>query len=272
MLLALLAAGPAGALPAPEHGERELAQLRQRIRASQQAIQATQAELAPRIARHRADQARARARIEHAADRGEAAHAFQIYTAAYAARLDAQLRGVTAILSSLVRMQVDTRRLVRTSASTNPGERDDPERRFLEDQLQGLAGATRELAVRLERREEGAAVGDVLHTSWESRVELDALTQAVGRDHVVTLGRRLDGLVDRVRERFGELRRERDELGRIVAEFSATLPPALRRPPAVEPTPRHEALPRCEPVSSRVMSCRTGLRQPPLAQASSRRR
>lgn len=278
--LGLLLAGPVAARPAPERAEPqrtelpaadpEQAELRERIRQSQQAIRATQAGLTPRIARHRAEQARARRRLADAASRREAARALGDYALAYRARLDAQLGGATAILSSLVRMQVDTRRLLRRAASAERAGEAGGEKewnRFFEAQLHGVAAASRLLAERLDRQPEGAAAGDVLYESWDSRnarSSLTALIEAVGGDHAAALEHTLEELVDRVRTRFRVLRRERGELRRIVALLDRQQGAARRvassqasRASASGRPRREHAFARCEPVSSIVWTCRT---------------
>jgi len=270
-LFGLLLAGPVLALPPPERAGLERAELRERIRHSQQSIRATQVELMPRVARHRAAQALARRRLADAASRGEVARALADYAVAYRARLDAQLGGAAAILSSLVRMQVNTRRLLRSlrsAASTKRSgiersEVEEESRHVFEAQLQGVAAASRLLADRLDRQPEGAVAGDVLYESWDSRKarsSLTSLAEFVGRDHAATLERKLDELVDRVRARFRALRRERGELRRIIAQLSREH--AVRRvasSPASVPLPqrREHAFARCEPVSPSVWSCRT---------------
>jgi len=228
LLLALLAGGPTG--PAAGQGrERALEQIPElmgRILDSQAEIRAREAELEPVVASHEVELADARRGIENAEGEQGAAEAVVRYVEAYAARLEAQEEGLRSIEHAVVRMRADARELVRAADTLRSASQPSAEdrREFLEGHFQGVAAGTAELAGRLDREEEAAAAGSVLHASWASQGALDlpqlALPQPalprLGPEGATAFARKAEALYARYQARASQLRSERRTVRRLL--------------------------------------------------------
>jgi hypothetical protein len=155
--------------------------------------------------------------IDAAGSESEAAEALVEYVEAYAGRLEAQETGLRSIEASVVRMRADARDLLRAAKAAGGG-REEPEVRqtFFQDQFQGVASATGELANRLERGEEAATTGAVLHASWASYGALDLPLPELGPDGAATFARKVEGLYARFQARSNQLRAERRAVRRLL--------------------------------------------------------
>ncbi len=273
VILGLFLAAPAAARPQGAAAPRSVAEIQERLVASQQAIEAVRSRLAPSLERLRKVRAEARRKVERAGSRRDARRALDAYAGACTAQIDGQLDGVASILTSLVRMRVDARRLAQAAARARPAAEERAAwTRFLAEQLQGVAEATAVLAARLERPAEGAAAGEVLAGSW-SPTRIDALAGRLSDDGMDDadageLATRLESLVERVQARFRELREERRSLGTLLSLLGAKAGverggPAAGSGPAPPPAdlarvePVEEPVPVCEEVAPRVTLCRT---------------
>jgi hypothetical protein len=215
LLAGLLAAAPgAGAAGAGrERALEQIPELMGRILDAQEEIRTREEEMAPVVAGHDAELAAARRGIEDAAGERDAADALVGYVEAYAARLEAQAEGLRSMERAVTRMRADARELLRAAEELRvPGERADASPALLEDQFQGVAMATSELAARLGREEEAAATGAVLHASWASRGSLDLPLPALGPEGALAFARRADALTARYQARVNQLRSERRAL------------------------------------------------------------
>ena len=228
LLLALLAGWPPGAA-AGQGRERALEQIPElmgRILDSQAEIRAREAELEPVVASHEVELADARRGIENAEGEQGAAEAVVRYVEAYAARLEAQEEGLRSIEHAVVRMRAAARELVRAADALEGASHPTPldSREFLEGLFQGVAAGTAELAGRLDREEEAAAAGSVLHASWASQAALDlpqlALPQLalpqLGPDGATAFARKAEALYARFQARASQLRSERQTVRRLL--------------------------------------------------------
>jgi hypothetical protein len=219
LLAALLLTLPAaaGAAPARERAIEQIPELMGRILDSQEEIRERESEMTPVVRRYDEKLATSKRGIDAAASESEAAEALVEYVEAYAGRLEAQEAGLRSIEPSVVRMRADARDLQR-AATAAAGEREEPEVRqtFFQDQFQGVASATGELANRLERGEEAATAGAVLHASWASYGALDLPLPEMGPDGAAAFARKVEGLYARYQARSNQLRAERRAVRRLL--------------------------------------------------------
>jgi hypothetical protein len=220
-LVSLLLAAPPAAPAAAQGRERALEQipeLMERILDSQEQIRAREAEVAPVVEGYDLELVRARREIEEAEGERGAAEALVSYVEAYAARLEAQEEGLRSIELAVVRMRADARDLVRAAdAIRSPARESAEERRgFYADEFQGVAAATAELAGRLDREEEAAATGAVLHASWSSRSALELPVADLGPGGALAFARKAEALYARFQARSSQLRAERRAVRRLL--------------------------------------------------------
>ncbi len=215
--VALAAAGTAAAAAPRERAIQQIPELMGRILESQEAIREQESKLVPRIERWNGQLERARGKIESASSEDEAATALVDYVEAYAERLEEQQAGLDAIRPSIVRMRADARQLI-DAAESMAGPRETPEdrRSFFQDHYQGVASATGELASRLQREEEAATAGAVLHASWASHAALDVPIEELGPEGAMAFARKVEGLYARYQARSGQLRSERQAVRRLL--------------------------------------------------------
>ncbi len=215
-VLALVA--PAAALPPRERAIEQIPELMGRILESQEEIREQEIELGPRLERYDAQLEESRQAVEAATNDGEAAEALVDYVETYSMRLDEQEAGLAAIQSSLVRMRLDARELVRAAEAASQGEREAPVDRqaFFQDQFEGVASATAELAERLDRQEEASTAGAVLHASWASLASAEVSLGHVGPEGAVAFARKIEGLYARFQARSNQLRAERRSVARLL--------------------------------------------------------
>ena len=111
----------------------------------------------------------------------------------------------------------DARELARAAAVAERG-REAPEvrERFYQDQFQGVASATRELAARLGRENEASTAGSVLHAGWASHGALDVPVPELGPDGAVAFARKIEGLYATHQARSNQLRAERQAVRRLL--------------------------------------------------------
>jgi hypothetical protein len=159
----------------------------------------------------------AREGIDTAATEDEAADALVSYVEAYAARIEAQEEGLASIEGPLVRMRADARELVGVAEAAGR-KQESPEVRqdFFQDQFQGVAAATANLAERLGREDEAATSGAVLHASWASHVRLDVPIPELGPDGAVAFARKVEGLYAQHQARSNQVRAERAAVRRLL--------------------------------------------------------
>ena len=205
------------AAPARERAIEQIPELMGRILDSQEEIRERESEMTPVVRRYDEKLATSKADIDAAASESEAAEALVEYVEAYAGRLEAQESGLRSIEPSVVRMRADARDLLR-AATAVAGEREPPEERqaFFQDQFQGVASATGELASRLERGEEASTAGAVLHASWASYGALDLPLPELGPDGATAFARKVEGLYARFQARSNQLRAERRAVRRLL--------------------------------------------------------
>ena len=216
LLLTLPAAS--GAAPARERAIEQIPELMGRILDSQEEIRERESEMTPVVQRYDEKLATSKRGIDAAASESEAAEALVEYVEAYAGRLEAQETGLRSIESSVVRMRADARDLLRAATAAAADGREEPEVRqtFFQDQFQGVASATGELANRLERGEEAATAGAVLHASWASYGALDLPLPEMGPDGAAAFARKVEGLYARFQARSNQLRAERRAVRRLL--------------------------------------------------------
>ena len=140
------------------------------------------------------------------------------YVEAYAGRLEAQEAGLRSIESAVVRTRADARDLIRAAEAAGRGRGETREQRqsFFADQFQGVASATGELAERLEREEEAATAGAVLHASWASHGALDLPLPELGPEGAMAFARKVEGLYARFQARTNQLTAERRAVQRLL--------------------------------------------------------
>lgn len=218
--LALVLALPASAQAAParERAIEQIPELMGRILESQEEIRERESEMMPVIERYNATLSTAKTRIDASSSEQVAAEALVDYVEAYAARLEVQESGLRSIEPAVVRMRADARDLIRAAEAAGRGEAESPGERkaFYTDQFQGLASATGELAGRLEREDEAATAGAVLHASWASQVSLDVPIPELGPEAALGFARKVEGLYARYRARSNQLVAERRSVRRLL--------------------------------------------------------
>jgi hypothetical protein len=216
-LLALGLPAAASAAPARERAIEQIPELMGRILESQEEIRERESEMTPVVERYDESLARSKERIDTAGTEAEAAEALVTYVEAYAARLEAQESGLRSIESAVVRMRADARDLFRAAEAAS-GVREEPEERreYFQDQFQGVASATGELAERLGRTEEASTSGAVLHASWASYGALDIPMARVGPEGAKAFARKVEGLYARYQARSNQLRSERQAVRRLL--------------------------------------------------------
>jgi hypothetical protein len=206
------------AAPARERAIEQIPELMGRILESQEEIRERESEMIPVVERYDQRLVSAKQRIEGAASEQQAAEALVDYVEAYAARLETQEAGLRSIEPAVVRMRADARDLVRVAEVAGRGRGETREERsaFFGDQFQGLAAATGELAARLEREEEAATAGAVLHASWASHGALELPLAELGPDGAVAFARKVEGLYARYQARSNQLVAERRAVRRLL--------------------------------------------------------
>lgn len=217
MLVALVPAA-AGALPARERAIEQIPELMGRILDSQEEIRERESEMTPVVERYNESLAASKQRIDGAASEAEAAEALVEYVEVYSARLEAQEAGLRSIEASVVRMRADARDLrdAAEAATARPREDRAERRAYFQDQFQGIAAATGQLAERLERSDEAATAGAVLHASWASYGALELPVAELGPRGAAAFARKVEGLYARHQARSNQLRAERRAVRRLL--------------------------------------------------------
>ncbi len=212
-----LCAPPAGAAPARERAIEQIPELMGRILDSQEEIREQESQLAPVVEQYDARLGSAKQAIDAASSEQQAAEALVDYVEAYSSRLEAQEQGLHAIEPAIVRMRADARDLIRAAQAAGRG-REAPEQRheFFATQFEGIAAATGELAERLERQEEAATAGAVLHASWASHGALELPLPEMGPDGAVAFARKVEGLYARYQARSNQMAAERRAVRRLL--------------------------------------------------------
>jgi len=206
------------AAPARERAIEQIPELMGRILDSQEEIRERESQMTPVVERYNASLIASKQRIDEAASETEAAEALVEYVEAYSARLEAQETGLRSIESSVVRMRADARDLMHAAeaAATGPREAPGERARYFQDQFQGVAAATGELAERLERGDEAATAGAVLHASWASFGALELPVPELGPNGAATFARKVEGLYARYQARSNQLRAEQQAVRRLL--------------------------------------------------------
>jgi len=211
-LAASVAFGPATAgAVGRERAAEQIPELMGRILASQEEIREREGEYAPVVQRYNERLAEARDRIQDAGSEEAAAEALVDYVETYAARLEAQEEGIEGIRSAVVRMRADARELSRVADASGGGVAgsDEAPRPFYEDQFQGVAAGTAQLAERLGRESEVATTGSVLQAAWAVHGEMGIPLDQLGPESALAFARRVDGLYAQYQARANQLRSER---------------------------------------------------------------
>ena len=205
------------ASPARERAIEQIPELMSRILDSQEEIRERESQMTPVVERYNESLVASKQRIDAAGSESEAAEALVDYVEAYAARLEAQGSGLRSIESSVVRMRADARDLLHAAEAAS-GQREEPEEResYFQDQFQGVAAATGELAQRLERGEEAATAGAVLHASWASYGAFELPVAELGPEGAIAFARKVEGLYARFQARSNQLRAERKAVRRLL--------------------------------------------------------
>jgi hypothetical protein len=200
-----------------ERALEQIPELMGRILDSQEVIREEEDALAPIVERYDEQLGEARGEIDAAETDEAAVEALIDYVEAYAARLEAQEEGLRAIEGPVVRMRADARQL-RRAAEDAARDREAPEVReeFFRDEFQGVAVATSKLAARLDRADEAATAGAVLHASWASHSALDLPVPELGPDGAAAFARKIEGLYARHQARSNQLRAERQSVRRLL--------------------------------------------------------
>ncbi len=210
--------GLASAAPGRERAIEQIPELMGRILESQEEIRERESEMTPVVERYDQQLSKAQDRIESASSEQDAAEALVDYVEAYSGRLEAQEAGLRSIESAVVRMRADARDLIRAAEAAGRGKGESKAERkgFYTQQYQGLASATGELANRLEREEEAATTGAVLHASWASQVSLEVPLPELGPDAALGFARKVEGLYARYQARTNQLAAERRSVRRLL--------------------------------------------------------
>jgi hypothetical protein len=216
-LLFLLPAA-AGAVPARERAIERIPELMGRILDSQEEIREREGEMTPVVERYNESLVASKQRIDAASSETDAAEALVEYVEAYSARLEAQEAGLRSIESSVVRMRADARDLrdAAEDAVGRPRESREERQTYFQDQFQGVAAATGELAQRLQRTDEAATAGAVLHASWASYGALELPVAELGPGGAAAFARKVEGLYARYQARTNQLRAERRAVRRLL--------------------------------------------------------
>lgn len=214
LILSAASAGAAGR----ERAAEQIPELMGRILESQEKIREREGEYAPVVQRYNEKLVASREAIQDADSDDEAAAALVDYVENYAARLEAQEEGLDGIRSSVVRMRADARELVRVAERAGGGREDTPEERkpFYEDQFQGVAAGTTELAERLGRESEIATTGSVLQAAWAVHGGMGIPIPDLGPEGAVAFARRVEGLYAQYQARANQLRSERRAVRRLL--------------------------------------------------------
>jgi hypothetical protein len=201
-----------------ERAAEQIPELMGRILESQEEIRQREGEYAPVVQRYNEKLIAARQRIQDAGDDEAAAAALVDYVETYTARLEAQEEGLEGIRSSVVRMRADARELVRVAERAGVGERegDDAKKPFYEDQFQGVAAGTENLAERLGRESEIATTGSVLQAAWAVHGEMPIPIPDLGPESALAFARRVEGLYAQYQARANQLEAERKATRRLL--------------------------------------------------------
>ena len=201
-----------------ERAVEQIPELMGRILESQEEIRERERELAPVVQEYDQRLVEAKREIDSAGSDQEAVEGLIDYVEAYASRLEAQQEGLRSIRSAVVRMRANARELERAAGAAQQN-REPKELResFYQDQFQGIAGATSELAGRLDREDEAQTAGAVLHASWASQGSLlDLPIPELGPDGAAAFARKIEGLYARHQARSNQLRVERQSVRRLL--------------------------------------------------------
>ena len=211
------AQSPATAAPARERAIEQIPELMGRILESQEKILEQESEMVPVVEEFDEQLTVAKQEIDAAGSEVEASEALVEYVEAYAARLNVQEEGLKTIEPSIVRMRADARDLLRAAEEAGK-EPELPEEResFAQEQFEGVAGATRELAVRLGREDDAAIAGAVLHASWASRGAIGVQLEQFGPEGAAVFARKVEGLYARYHARANQVRAERRAVQRLL--------------------------------------------------------
>lgn len=201
-----------------ERAAEQIPELMGRILESQEEIRQREGEYAPVVQRYNEKLIAARQRIQDAGDDEAAAAALVDYVETYTARLEAQEEGLEGIRSSVVRMRADARELVRVAehAGVGKGEGKDAKQPFYEDQFQGVAAGTENLAERLGRESEIATTGSVLQASWAVHGQMPIPIPDLGPESALAFARRVEGLYAQYQARANQLEAERQATRRLL--------------------------------------------------------
>ena len=217
-LVALLLPLSGAAATPRERAVEQIPELMGRILESQEEIRERESELAPVVQEYDQRLVESKRVIDGAGTDQEAVEALIDYVEAYASRLEAQQEGMRSIESAVVRMRADARELERAaSAAGRNQEPKEVRESFYQDQFQGVAAATSELAGRLDREDEAETAGAVLHASWASHgTLLDLPLPELGPDGASAFARKIEGLYARHQARSNQLRVERQSVRRLL--------------------------------------------------------
>jgi len=207
-----------GAATPREHAVEQIPELMGRILESQEEIRERESELAPVVQQYDERLTESKQQIDAAGTAQEAVEALVDYVEAYASRLEAQQEGLRSIESAVVRMRADARELERAAAvAGRDREPKEVQESFYQDQFQGVAAATSELAGRLDREDEAETAGAVLHASWASHgTLLDLPLPELGPEGAAAFARKIEGLYARHQARSNQLRVERQSVRRLL--------------------------------------------------------
>ena len=202
-----------------ERAAEQIPELMGRILESQEEIREREGEYAPVVQRYNEKLIEARQRIQDAGDDEAAAAALVDYVETYTARLEAQEEGLEGIRSSVVRMRADARELVRVAERAGVGtggDGDEARKPFYEDQFQGVAAGTENLAERLGRESEIATTGSVLQAAWAVHGEMGIPIPDLGPESALAFARRVEGLYAQYQARANQLEAERRATRRLL--------------------------------------------------------
>jgi len=203
-----------------ERAAEQIPELMGRILESQEEIREREGEYAPVVQRYNEKLIEARQRIQDAGDDEAAAAALVDYVETYTARLEAQEEGLEGIRSSVVRMRADARELVRVAERAGAGAGGDggaeASKPFYEDQFQGVAAGTEELAARLGRESEVATTGSVLQAAWAVHGQMGIPVPDLGPESALAFARRVEGLYAQYQARANQLEAERRATRRLL--------------------------------------------------------
>jgi len=218
VVLALAYASNVRAATPRERAVEQIPELMGRILESQEEIRERDNELAPVVQEYDQRLVESKREIDAAGTDEQAVEALIDYVESYASRLEAQQEGLRAIEGPVVRMRADARELERTAAVAQRDlEPKEVRESFYQDHFQGIAGATNELATRLDRVDEAETAGAVLHASWASHGSLLELPLPdLGPDGAAAFARKIEGLYARHQARSNQLAQERLSVRRLL--------------------------------------------------------